>query len=107
MKLISQNKTRENHTSKANSLLLKYCSLFFFHPFQPHGLYSPWNSPGQSTEVGTESPGYFPNPGIEQGLPHHRQIHYQLSYEGRPSFTRKMVLNNLFSGQQWRNRHTE
>ena len=72
MKLISQNKTRENHTSKANSLLLKYCSLFFFHPFQPHGLYSPWNSPGQSTDWSGypfPSPGYLPNLGIEPRSP--------------------------------------
>ena len=33
---------------------------------QPHGLYSPWNSPGQNTGVGPfPSPGDLPNPGIE------------------------------------------
>ena len=30
-----------------------------------HGLYSPWNSPGQSTGVGSLSPEDLPNPGIE------------------------------------------
>ena len=34
---------------------------------QPHGLYSPWNSPGQDTGVGSLSllQGNLPNPGIE------------------------------------------
>ena len=34
---------------------------------RPHGLYSPWNSPGQNTGVGRPfpSPGNLPNPGIE------------------------------------------
>ena len=37
---------------------------------QPHGLYSPWNSPGQNTGVGTfPSPGDLPNQGIEPGSP--------------------------------------
>ena len=33
----------------------------------PHGLYSPWNSPGQNTGVGSLSllQGNLPNPGIE------------------------------------------
>ena len=33
----------------------------------PHGLYSPWNSPGQNTGVGKPfpSPEDLPNPGIE------------------------------------------
>ena len=32
---------------------------------RPHGLYSPWNSPGQNTGVGVPSLGGLPNPGIE------------------------------------------
>ena len=33
---------------------------------QPHGLYSPWNYPGQNTGVGSlSSLGDFPNPGIK------------------------------------------
>ena len=37
----------------------------------PHGLYSPWNSPGQNTRVGSLSllPGDLPNPEIEPGSP--------------------------------------
>ena len=39
---------------------------------QPCGLYSPWNSPGQNTGVGSQpfpSPGNLPSPGIEPGSP--------------------------------------
>ena len=49
---------------------------------RPHGLYSPWNSPGQNTGVGSLSlpQGIFPIQGSNQGLPHCRWILYQLSY---------------------------
>ena len=42
----------------------------------PHGLYSPWNSPGQNTGVGSLSllQGIFPTQGSNPGLPHCRQI---------------------------------
>ena len=38
---------------------------------RPHGLYSPWNSPGQNTGVGQPfpSPGDFPNPRIKSRFP--------------------------------------
>ena len=52
----------------------------------PHGLYSPWNSPGQNTKVGSLSllQGIFPTQRANPGLPHCRQILYQLSQKGRP-----------------------
>ena len=48
------------------------------------GLYSPWNSPGQNTGVGSLSllQGIFPSQGLNPGLPHCRQILYQLSHQG-------------------------
>ena len=48
---------------------------------QPHGLYIPWNSPGQNTEVGTPTllQGIFPTQGSNSGLPYCRWILYQLS----------------------------
>ena len=48
----------------------------------PHGLYSPWNSPGQNTGVGSLSllQGIFPTQGLNPGLPHCKRILYQLSY---------------------------
>ena len=94
---------------------------------QPYGLYSPWNSPSQSTGVGSRSPlqvdlsnsgietrspalqadsllpepqgkpkhtrvgsllqGLFPTQESKQGLLHHRQILYQLSYWGSPGYS--------------------
>ena len=53
---------------------------------RPHGLYSPWNSPGQNTGVGNLSllQGIFPTQGSNPGLPHWRRILYQLSHKGSP-----------------------
>ena len=49
---------------------------------RPPGLYSPWNSPGQNTGVGSLSllSGVFPSQGSNSGLPHCRRILYQLSH---------------------------
>ena len=51
-----------------------------------HGLYSPWNSPGQNTgEVSLSLlQGIFPTQGSKPGLPHCRWIIYQLSHKGSP-----------------------
>ena len=49
-------------------------------------IYSPWNSPGQNTRVGSHSllQVFFPTQGMNPGLPHCRQILYQLSHHGNP-----------------------
>ena len=59
----------------------------------PHGLYSPWNSPGQNTGVGCHAllQGIFPIQGLNPGLPHCRRILYQLSHKGRPSILEWVV----------------
>ena len=48
---------------------------------QPRRLYSPWNSPGHNTAVGSLSllQGIFPSQGSNPGLPPCRWILYQLS----------------------------
>ena len=63
----------ENHSVLSNSL-------------QPCGLYSPWNSLGQNTEMGSLSllQGIFLAQGSNPGLPHCRQILYQLCHHGSP-----------------------
>ena len=63
----------ESRSVKSNSL-------------RPHGLYSPWNSPGQNTGVGSLSllQGIFPTQGLNTGLLHCRWILYQLSHKGSP-----------------------
>ena len=48
------------------------------------GLYSPWNSPGLNTGVGSLSQGIFPTQGLNQGVSHCRRIPYQLSHKGSP-----------------------
>ena len=50
-------------------------------------LCNPWNSPGQNTGVGSCSllQGIFPTQGLNPGLPHCRQILYQLSHKGSPT----------------------
>ena len=69
----------ESHSVVSNSL-------------RPHGLYSPWNSPGQNTGVGSLSllQGIFPTQGLNQHLLHCRQILYHMSHQGSP----KYLLNN-------------
>ena len=53
---------------------------------QPHGLYSPWNSPGQNSRVGSLSllQGIFSTQGLNPGLPHCGQLLHQLSHRGSP-----------------------
>ena len=51
--------------------------------FRPLGLYNPWNSPGQTTGVGSRSlhPEIFPTQESNSGLLHCRQILYHLSHK--------------------------
>ena len=63
----------ESHSVVSNSL-------------RPHGVYSPCNSPGQNTGVGSLSllQEIFPTQGSNPGLLHCRWILYQLSHQGSP-----------------------
>ena len=60
---------------------------------QPHGLYSPWNSPGQNTGVGYLFllQRIFPTQGSNPGLLHCRQILYQLSHKGSPKTSEEII----------------
>ena len=53
---------------------------------RPHGLFSPWDSPGQNPGVGSLSllQGLFPTQGSNPGLLHCRRILYQLSHRRSP-----------------------
>ena len=70
----------ENQESESESHSVPSDSL------RPHGLYSPWNSPGQNTGVGSCSllQGIFPTQELNPGLLHCRQIPHQLSHQGSP-----------------------
>ena len=63
----------ESHSVMSNSL-------------QPYGLYSPWNSPGQNTGVGSCSllQGIFLTQGSNWSLLHCRRILDHLSHQGSP-----------------------
>ena len=71
----------ESHSVMSNSL-------------QPHGLYSPWNSPGQNIGVGSLSlhQGIFPTQELNPGFPHCRWILYQLSHKGSPRILERVAI---------------
>ena len=72
----------------------------------PRGLYSPWNSPGQNTGVGSLSllQGIFPTQGSNPGLLHCRQILYQLSHKGSPRILEWVAYPFSSGSSQPRNR---
>ena len=72
---------------------------------QPHGLYSPWKSPGQNTGVGSLPllQGIFPTQGSNPSLPHCRQILCQLSHNGSPGMLKWVaysLLQRIFQTQE-------
>ena len=72
----------------------------------PHGPYSQWNSPGQTIGMGSLSllQGIFPTQESNPGLPHCRQILYQLSHKGSPRIP-EWVAYPFSRGSSWpRNR---
>ena len=64
---------------------------------QPHGLYSPWNSPGQNTGVGSLSHLQVSNPGIEPRSPALQADSLPAEPKGKPKNT---AVGNL-SLLQW------
>ena len=73
---------------------------------RPHGSHSPWNSPGQNTGVGPLSflQGILPTQGWNPGLPHCRQILYQLSHKGSPRILEWVAYPFSSGSSQPRNR---
>ena len=65
---------------------VKECRSVMSDFLQPHGLHSPWDSPGQTIGVDSLSllQGIFPTQRSNPGLPHCRQILCQLSHKGSP-----------------------
>ena len=87
MKKCYLEKTREERWRINKTFLLQWKSLSCVWLFvTPWTMYSPWNSPGQNTRVGSLSllQGIFSTQGLNPGLPHCKQILYQLSHEGSP-----------------------
>ena len=74
---------------------------------RPQGLYSPWNSPGQNTGVGSHSllQGIFPTQGLNTGLPHRGRIFfYHLSHQGSPKILEWVAFPFSRESSQPRNR---
>ena len=65
-------------------------------------IYSPWNSPGQNTGMGSFFPlqGIFPTHSSNPGFLHCRRILYQLSHKGSPR-TLEWVAYPFSSGSFW------
>ena len=63
--------------------------------WQPHGLYSPWNSPGQNTGVSSLSllQEFFPTQGSNPALPHCRRFLYQLRHKGGPRELQRILIH--------------
>ena len=82
------------------------CHSVLSNSLQPRGLYSPWNSPGQSTGVGCLSllRGIFPTQGLNPGLLHCRQILYQLSHMGSQGILKWVAYPFSSGSSQPRNR---
>ena len=64
-----------------------------FNSLQSHGLFSPWNSPGQNMGVGILSllQGIFPTQGLNPDLLHCRQILNQLSHQRSPRILERVA----------------
>ena len=78
--LIKRQSNYYNIQSESESLSVVSNSL------RPHGLYSPWNSPGQNTGVGSLLllQEIFPTQESNPSLLHCGRILYQLSHKGSP-----------------------
>ena len=88
------------------------CEIYSVMPdsLRPHGLYSPCNSLGQNTGMGSLSllQGIFPTQGLNPGLLHCRQILYQLkdSHWGIPAWWDEIQIIQLVSKAHMLNCHT-
>ena len=71
-----------NKRTQINNLLYTSSRSVVSDSLKPRGLYSPWNSPGKNTGVGSRSllQGIFPTQGWNPGLPCCRGILYQLGH---------------------------
>ena len=71
--VVKKKSESESHSAVSNSL-------------QSHGLNSPWNSPGQNTEVGSVSllQGIFPPPGIKPRSPSLQADSLPTEVSGKP-----------------------
>ena len=93
-RLLLGRKDMANLQSESRSVVSNFLS--------PHGLYSPWNSPGQNTGLGSCSlfQGIFPTQGSNPDLLHCRWILYQLNYQGLSDKPRQHIKKQALFCQQ-------
>ena len=89
--LFHQKEARPSKGKREQLIILGSESHLLVSDLRLHGLYSPWNSLGQNTGVGSLSllQGIFPIQGLNAGLLHCRCILYQLNHlrEGKEKKT--------------------
>ena len=93
--------TRRTRETKAGRRLAVEAEVAQLCPtLRPHGLFSPWDSPGENVGVSSLSllQGIFQTQGSNPGLLHSRQITYQLSHQGMSVFDK--VLGEGQSGSK-------
>ena len=98
----NENTWRLNSTFLNNEQVESESCLIVSNSFWPHGLYSPWNSLGENTGVGSLSllQGIIPTQGSNPGLLHCRQILYHLIYKGSSRIL-EWVAYPFSSGSSW------
>ena len=83
------NKIKPVYVSQPQFLVASESRSVMSDSLRPHGLYSPWNSPGQNTRVGSHSLllGMFPNPGVEPRSPALQAGSLPVELPGKPKNT--------------------
>ena len=81
---------------KKKALFTQSC-LILCHPVEcsssVHEILQARILPGEGSGLSFPCPGYLPNPGIEPGLLHCRQILYHLSHQGRIKYSQEDIFN--------------
>ena len=82
------------------------CPILCDSSLRLHGVYHPWNSPGQNVGVGSLSllQGIFPTQGSKPGLLHCRWVLYLLSHQGSPRILEWVAYSFSSGFSQPRNR---
>ena len=86
LKILWPRNSTSKHVRDASNKYVHESRSVVSNSLRPHRLYSPWNSLGQNTGVGSLSllQGIFQIQELNQCLLHRRWFLYQLSYQGSP-----------------------
>ena len=102
--------TLETDTRQCVCVLSRFIHVWLFvTPWTvAHQALHSWNCPGKNAGVGSYSllQGIFPTQGLNPGLPHCRQVLYQLSHQGKPRIL-EWVAYSFSSESSWPRNQTE